>query len=105
MEAAYARYKTDFARRGVTSFFDKMKDASWFREKYDPGKEYEDMRERLKRRGREGQVQRFLDEFESGAYDHLTHELGEFGQAPLFAPSLPCADGSLRSTERTKDEW
>lgn len=77
LEAAYKRYKSDFERRGVLAFFNVQKDVEWFRERYHPGPEMTQLRENCKRKGREGKMQRFLDELEGGQLDALTLDLGE----------------------------
>jgi hypothetical protein len=76
LDAAWLQYKSDFMRKGHAAFFDEMKDKSWFREKYEPSKEMEEMREGLKVRGRAGAMERFLKEVESGKLDALSFDYG-----------------------------
>ena len=78
LEAAWQQYQVDFKRRGTVSFFEEMKDQSWFKEKYDPSKEMELLRMRLKKKGREGGMQRFLNEFEAGNLEAISFDYREF---------------------------
>lgn len=74
LEAAWQQYQIDFKRRGTVGFFEEMKDQSWFKEKYDPSKEMESLRVRLKKKGREGGMQRFLNEFEAGNLEAISYD-------------------------------
>ena len=86
LESAYKRYKSDYERKGVVSFFDSQKDIEWFKERYHPGSEMTELREECKRKGREGKMQLFVEELEGGKLAGLIFDLGEW--RPRFAECI-----------------
>lgn len=91
LEASWQQYLIDFKRRGVVGFFEEMKEQSWFKEKYEPSKEMTGLRDRLKKKGREGGMQRFLDELEAGNLEAISYDYRAFFlfSSPSRASSLP----------------
>lgn len=104
MEKQWQAYLVQFKRRGVASFFEEMQEQSWFKEKYEPSKEMVDLRARLKKKGREGGMQRFLTEFEAGNLDAISYDYRESnrGFTSTSAMLTPClctpAEGRKSST-------
>ncbi|CAH7670282.1 hypothetical protein BY996DRAFT_4581806 [Phakopsora pachyrhizi] len=70
----WKRYRQDFSRKQLVTFFEENKTKPWFREKYLPGPEFEDMRERLKKKGREGKVEAFVKGLNSGSFDIVNYD-------------------------------
>ncbi|KAL8277884.1 hypothetical protein RQP46_009703 [Phenoliferia psychrophenolica] len=75
VEIAFRKYTRAFARRSFHPFFVDMKRRVWFRERYEPSKEAEEARKVLRKRGREGRMDRFVDELESGKLDELVFDV------------------------------
>lgn len=71
LDAAWEKYKRDGLRKMQIVAFDEHKRKMWFREKYEGGKEWEEMRSALKSKGREGKMDKWLEEEKSGKYDGL----------------------------------
>lgn len=88
LEASWQRYLIDFKRRGVVTFFKEMKDQSWFKEKYEPSKEMTALRDRLKKKGREGGMQRFLNELEAGNLEAISYDYRTSLRSPLSRRSV-----------------
>jgi SERRATE/Ars2, N-terminal domain len=55
----------------VQILFEKHHTAAWFLEKYDPTEKYSDLRARVRKQGWHGALDHFLDELESGKFDHI----------------------------------
>ena len=50
--------------------FEHHRKSPWFAEKYDPTSEYETLRLRVRKEGWKGRLNAFLDDIESGKFDH-----------------------------------
>ncbi|MBW0491899.1 hypothetical protein O181_031614 [Austropuccinia psidii MF-1] len=70
----WKRYRHDYTRKHLVTFFEENKSKHWFREKYLPGAEFEEMRERLKKKGREGKVEKFIQGLEKGDFDIVNYD-------------------------------
>jgi hypothetical protein len=55
----------------VQILFEKHHTAAWFLEKYDPTEKYSDLRARVRKQGWHAALDHFLDELESGKFDHI----------------------------------
>lgn len=77
VDAAWLRYRSNYLRKGATGFFDEMKDQCWFKEKYSPAQDMEELRATLKKKGREGRVETFLSDLETGRLQELSYDYGE----------------------------
>lgn len=73
---AWKRYCNQFMRKGYLRFFDEMRRDAWFRERYEPSQEMEDLRIVVKKAGRDGKMQIFLDEATSGSLKDIYLEVG-----------------------------
>jgi hypothetical protein len=54
--------------------FEHHRKSPWFAEKYDPEPEYENLRIRVRKEGWKGRLNAFLDDVESGKFDHDVNE-------------------------------
>ena len=54
--------------------FEHHRKSPWFAEKYDPTSEYENLRVRVRKEGWKGRLNTFLDDIESGKFDHDVDE-------------------------------
>ena len=54
--------------------FEHHRKSPWFAEKYDPTPEYENLRVRVRKEGWKGRLNTFLDDIESGKFDHDVDE-------------------------------
>ena len=54
--------------------FEHHRKSPWFAEKYDPTPEYENLRIRVRKEGWKGRLNIFLDDVESGKFDHDVNE-------------------------------
>lgn len=70
----WKRYRQDYTRKQLVYFFEENKSRPWFREKYQPGPEFEELRARLKKKGREGKVARFVQGLENGDFDIVNYD-------------------------------
>lgn len=73
---AWKRYCNQFMRKGFLRFFDEMRREAWFRERYEPSQEMEDLRIMVKKAGRDGKMQKFMDEATSGSLKDIFLEVG-----------------------------
>jgi hypothetical protein len=70
----WKRYRQDHTRKQLVAFFEENKSKAWFREKYQPGPEFEELRQRLKKKGREGKIESFISRLEKGDLDILNYD-------------------------------
>lgn len=90
----WKRYRQDHTRKQLVTFFDENKSKAWFREKYQPGAEFDELRERLKKKGREGKIDRFMSRLQSGDLDILNYD---------YAPAKKKVSNPKLSTDATDD--
>ncbi|KNE98612.1 hypothetical protein PSTG_08164 [Puccinia striiformis f. sp. tritici PST-78] len=70
----WRRYRQDHTRKQLVAFFEENRAKAWFREKYQPGPEFEELRQRLKKKGREGKIEGFISRLEKGDLDILNYD-------------------------------
>jgi len=70
----WKRYRQDHTRKQLVGFFEKNRTRAWFREKYEPSPEFEELRLRLKKKGREGKVERFISRLQAGDLDIIHYD-------------------------------
>ncbi|KAK4705369.1 hypothetical protein P7C70_g818, partial [Phenoliferia sp. Uapishka_3] len=75
LDAAFRKYKNAYYRKSFQPFFQSVKGKIWFREKYEPSKEMEEMRKGLRKKGREGKLERWLEDVEGGALDEVRFDV------------------------------
>ncbi|KAA1086717.1 hypothetical protein PGT21_009587 [Puccinia graminis f. sp. tritici] len=81
----WKRYRQDHTRKQLVAFFEENKSKAWFREKYQPGPEFEELRQRLKKKGREGKIESFISRLEKGDLDILNYD---YASAPTSIKRL-----------------
>ncbi|KAI5475890.1 hypothetical protein MNV49_000723 [Pseudohyphozyma bogoriensis] len=74
VDSQWRKYLAGSLRKEFTKFFDEMKDKPWFEEKYGVGLEVEEMRKRIKEKGREGRSDKFLDDLAEGKLDNVSFD-------------------------------
>ncbi|KAG8829040.1 hypothetical protein FRC17_007179 [Serendipita sp. 399] len=72
VKARYDEYRRQFIRKQHKLMFDYHRNFTWFKEKYDTGERYADMRDRVRKYGWEGAIDFFVNELEAGKYDPTT---------------------------------
>lgn len=70
----WRRYRQDHSQKQLVTFFEGNKTQPWFREKYQPGPEFEELRARLKKKGREGRVAKFVEGLQKGDFDIVNYD-------------------------------
>ncbi|WAQ91949.1 hypothetical protein PtA15_15A342 [Puccinia triticina] len=70
----WKRYRLDHTRKQLVAFFEENRNKAWFREKYQPGPEFEELRQRLRKKGREGKVEGFISRLEKGDLDIINYD-------------------------------
>lgn len=81
----YQKYKTDFQRQSLWSFFLRHQSDEWFKEKYAIYAPYVEARRLRRRTGRMGHKEVWLHELESGALDKVCWDLQESGSSvPMY---------------------
>lgn len=65
IETMWKKYKTFVLRKGLHLFFDQIKGQAWFEERYEGGRERDEVRDRLKVEGKEGKMESWLEKRES----------------------------------------
>ena len=74
IDSAFKEYRQGFLHKLNSAFFEEMHRKPWFKEKYSTDKEMGDLRAKLKAKGREGRLERFLAELEEGKLDELSFD-------------------------------
>jgi hypothetical protein len=75
IDEAYTKYKVEHTRRQLSAFFDEHRNRAWFRERYDPSEGYVALRERVRRQGREGKVDKLLASLKANALTDLSYDM------------------------------
>ncbi|KAG0145097.1 hypothetical protein CROQUDRAFT_671995 [Cronartium quercuum f. sp. fusiforme G11] len=70
----WRRYRQDYSQKQLVGFFEENKTKPWFREKYMPGPELDQLRAALRKKGREGKLAVFLKGLEAGEFDILNYD-------------------------------
>lgn len=70
----WKRYRQDHTRKQLVGFFEKNRTRAWFREKYEPSPEFEELRLRLKKKGREAKVEAFISRLQAGDLDIIHYD-------------------------------
>ncbi|PLW18270.1 hypothetical protein PCASD_16065 [Puccinia coronata f. sp. avenae] len=70
----WKRYRQDHSRKQLVTFFEENRAKAWFREKYQPDPELGELRQRLKKKGREGKVEGFISRLQTGDLDIVHYD-------------------------------
>lgn len=74
LDAAWEKYKRSGLRKSHFAAFEEHRRKMWFREKYEGGKEWEETRVALRKKGREGKMDKWVEEEKSGKYEGLSFD-------------------------------
>ncbi|TDL29176.1 hypothetical protein BD410DRAFT_779501 [Rickenella mellea] len=69
IKAKWEKYKKDFTAQQLQTLFDHHRKSPWFAEKYDPSPEFVNLRMRVKKIGRKGRLNQFLNDLAEGKFD------------------------------------
>jgi len=69
IRARWEKYKKQHAAIQLQTLFDHHKKSPWFNEKYNPGPEWANLRQRVRKEGWKNRTQQFLKDLEQGVYD------------------------------------
>lgn len=99
IETMWKKYKTFVVRKGLHLFFDQIKGQAWFEERYEGGRERDEVRSRLKVEGREGKMESWLEKREEAQVSYDEEQVVDEGEyrAPYFTATAT-ADGNSTPT-------
>ncbi|KAM0745655.1 hypothetical protein T439DRAFT_330469 [Meredithblackwellia eburnea MCA 4105] len=109
VDEAYRKYQNTYNRKSFVPFFDEMKEAIWFKERYDPAPDFEEQRKKRKEKGREGKLDAFLEELESGKFEHLSFDGPAYvkkkkGEGENGSPVKAGGDVEMKSVDDTESK-